>query len=697
MSAPDESGRFAQACEAAAAITQALVRDDALTVFAERVATALGVWGCGLCEYDAASGVVVDAAVWPLEPEAGDDAPVGARRSLDARPACRRTLLEGVRHEERADAPGLDARECELMALRGERASLSVPLVFDGEVVGCLTLVEKREGRVFDDVDRELAGLLAAPVAVALHNARLFRRQEEQDRHLTSLLESSRALVSAVTLEDSLARVSRAAAEVLAAGECVVYEYDPERDAIVFRAFYGAGDAALQCDPPGTVYPLDDHPSDRDTLRRGVVVAESLSDEGLPADVRESMERLGEKTCLNVPLLVDKEVMGLLVLIESAAERVFTAAEIELARAFGEQAAVAIRHGRLYRRGERQNRRLVALLETSRVLVSSLDAAAVLAEVRREVAGLFGLSGDATRILLRHADGFFVFEHDVDLDEETVPVVELDALCRRAVADLRPASPGSEGPGRLVVPLVVGDAAEGLIDIHAGDGRRFSDDELELLQILAGQAGAALANAGLYRTIERQAVTDGLTGLYNHRCFYERLTQEMARAQRYALPLSLLMIDIDDFKGFNDRYGHPAGDLALREVGGILTTRLRRGIDFAARYGGEEFVILLPNTSRDGAHVVGTRLLRELAEAATAGDAPPLNEDGAVDVGERIRIAVGASSLPAADADARITVSVGVACFPGSAGTPDELVHSADKALYLAKRLGKNRVEVFDA
>jgi len=201
-----------------------------------------------------------------------------------------------------------------------------------------------------------------------------------------------------------------------------------------------------------------------------------------------------------------------------------------------------------------------------------------------------------------------------------------------------------------------------------------------------------LAHAALYRTLELRAITDGLTGLYNHRYFYERLNQEIARAQRYGLPLSLLMIDIDDFKHFNDRFGHPVGDLVLTEVGHILGTNIRTGIDIAARYGGEEFTIVLPNTTRDGAEVVGARLARRLSSLPGA---PPPNDEGALSVSERIRVAVVGSSLPGVGDDARITVSIGVACFPGAAGGPGELVRNADKALYLAKRLGKNRVEVF--
>ena len=366
---------------------------------------------------------------------------------------------------------------------------------------------------------------------------------------------------------------------------------------------------------------------------------ESISDERLPADVRASMEDWGEKACLNVPLVIEGEPLGILVLTETRRERIFGRGEVELARALAEQAATAIRHARLYRRGQTQNRRLAALVETSRVLVSSLDVAAVLGEVRREVAGLFDVPGESVAMLVRRGDAFVSFDPGDGAagPGEDVAAVELDELRSRAATDLAPAvSDGADR--RLVVPFVLGDAAEGLLDVRAGEGRAFSDDELDLLQILASQAAAALANAALYRTLERQAITDGLTGLYNHRYFYERLSEEFARARRYALPLSLLMIDLDDFKHFNDRYGHPAGDLVLAEVGRILGTHIRVGIDFAARYGGEEFSIVLPNTAREGAHVVGTRLARELAVAPGGADVPPPHEDGAVEVGEHIRV-----------------------------------------------------------
>ena len=693
MSSAAETERLRLAVEAGAEITAALAGDDAPTVIVRRVAQALDAWECDLYEYDPEARTLTAAALWARELTDEDLAWVGTTISLDERPGYVPIIEGGACALSSVDDPDLDPADRAAMLAWGETATLAVPLHFrDQGVVGCLTLIEKREGRRFTQEDCELVVLLAGPAAVAVRNARLFRLQQEQNRHLSSLLDTGRAITSAVTLEDSLTSICRTAAAALQTGECIAYEYDAARDAIICRAFWGVHGTPPALDERG-VYPLDDYPTDREILRRGEVVQETLSDATLAADVRASMEQWGEKACLNVPLIVEGERLGILVLIETERERNFGASEVELARALGEQAATSIRHARLYRRGERQNKRLLALLETSRVLVSALDAGAVLGQVRRDVADLFGVGGDAVAMLLRRGEAFVLFEPGpaaVAGDDEAA--VELDELHRRAVEERVVALVAEGGGSRVVVPFVAGDAVEGLLDIRAASASGFSDDELQLVQILASQAASALANAGLYRTLERQAITDGLTGLYNHRYVYERLNQEIARAQRYGLPLSLLMIDIDDFKSFNDRFGHPTGDLVLVEVGRILGTHIRVGIDIAARYGGEEFVIVLPNTAREGAEVVGARLAQRLSSLPGA---PPPHEEGALDVSEHIRVSVAASELPGVDGDARITVSIGVACHPGVAGGPGELVRSADKALYLAKRLGKNRVEVF--
>jgi len=678
------------ACEVGAALTSSLALEEVLGSVARRIAEALDVWECDIYEYYPDSETIVATTAWAREMTQEDHDWIGTAWSLADRPSYHRVLLEGATDESYADTEGADALDRQLMEEWGELATMSVPLVFEERVIGCFTLIEKRHVRHFTTDDKELVRLLSIPAAVAVNNARLYRREEDQARHLASLLDSSRTLTSAVVLEDILNVVCREAASALETAEAVIYEYVAEREVFVFRAIYQTEPSEEAQVQIGAEYDVDKRPGDREMLHSGAIVEDRVSDPSLDHHVRETMAEWGEKTCLNVPMLFEGSPVGELILIESERERHFSPDEMELARALGEQAAVAIVHARFYHEQEEQNRRLLALLETSRSLAESLDVDAVLHDTCAAISELFAAPDEGVSVRL---------SGELEDDE-----ADEDELRRTAVEDRRPAQESGADGVRLVAPLTAGDEVEGCVEVAVAGRGPFAAEDVEMVQILASQATAALANARLYRTVQEQAITDGLTGLYNHRYFYERLAQEFARAQRYGLPLSLLMLDIDDFKVFNDRYGHPVGDLVLAEVGRLLATQLRRDVDVAARYGGEEFAVILPNTAREGAEVVGDRIVREIAAldgllavdgvTASRDPAPPSRRgEGARTVGERIRRVVEAAPVAGVGA-VGVTVSVGVAAHPGTAD-PDELVREADKALYLAKRMGKNRVEVF--
>ena len=181
---------------------------------------------------------------------------------------------------------------------------------------------------------------------------------------------------------------------------------------------------------------------------------------------------------------------------------------------------------------------------------------------------------------------------------------------------------------------------------------------------VASQALIVTENARLFARVRDLSLRDGLTGLYNHRHSMELVTEEFDRSQRYGTPLSLLMIDLDHFKGFNDENGHVAGDTALKVVGRLLSGALRT-VDHLGRYGGEEFVAILPHTGDEAARLTAERL-RSIVETHDFGPGP---------------------------APLRITASIGVATHPGS-GTrsPVDLLEEADRALYRAKEAGRNRV-----
>jgi diguanylate cyclase (GGDEF)-like protein len=223
------------------------------------------------------------------------------------------------------------------------------------------------------------------------------------------------------------------------------------------------------------------------------------------------------------------------------------------------------------------------------------------------------------------------------------------------------------GASALAAPLGATDGVDrvtGIVSVARGD-RAFNHGERELFAYLTNQASVSVENVDLHETVQRQAVTDELTGLFNHRRFQEVMAVEVERARRYGQEMGLIMLDIDNFKQVNDLYGHLQGDMVLREVARVLRQSSRE-IDEPARYGGEEMAVALPQTDLEGAYQFA----------------------------ERVRRAVEALELPLPSGEdvLRVTASFGVASL-ATADHPDKdsLVAAADRALYEAKRAGKNR------
>lgn len=651
----------------------------------ERLTTALDVWECSVYQYDAERDSLIGEAIWSRDLKQEDIDFIGVpntinrQRDLDAVFRDRATVVVHA-EDEKGGTP-----ERERMDQWGEKSALYAPLVVDDEILGVLELTERRERRDFDAAALRLVTALADVAAIAIDNARVSRRQQQANARLNALLDSSRALASTVVVAEVLQLVAERAASALEAPSCYIYEYDASADAIIWRSEYQADRSRLDPESPGTVYPLDDFPWDRATLNSGEVRQMSVDDPDLEPGARANMGVWSEQTMLTVPLIFGDTTVGMLEIAETRPGRRFSVDEVQLASALGQQAAAAIRNAQLYRRETWRNERLVKALDISLALSGSLDAGQVVEGVRSRIGDLFPERAASVDVVSLGAAGDACGDTPAAAAQDAAVADMLEGL--HAVQVLR----GSRR--HLMAPLITQGRAEGWIEIVADRPAAFDDDEAELVQMIANQAAAALDNTRLYATLAQQAITDGLTGLFNHRYFYERLRDEVARARRYDFPLSLLMMDLDDFKHYNDRFGHPAGDGVLRRVAEIMKAQLRQNVDIAARYGGEEFVAILPHTPAAGAERVGERLSAELG----ALEPDRLPDAGAVAAGERVRHGVEDTPFPAGDPlhVAHVTISVGVASLPAHALDVEELVGAADKALYLAKQHGKNRVEVF--
>ncbi len=198
------------------------------------------------------------------------------------------------------------------------------------------------------------------------------------------------------------------------------------------------------------------------------------------------------------------------------------------------------------------------------------------------------------------------------------------------------------------------------------DSRPFTRETMRSITTLADEASLALEIVELYENARRMSMTDSLTGLVNHKEFFNAVRRELERARRYKHTVSLLMIDVDDFKKYNDRYGHLAGDVALRKIADLLRN-CARATDVIARYGGEEFGVILPESTPGGALMLAERIKSEIARTDFMAEVP------------------GGIGL---------TVSVGIYSAEGGAVSEDQIVGFADEAAYLAKNSGKNRVVV---
>jgi diguanylate cyclase (GGDEF)-like protein len=413
---------------------------------------------------------------------------------------------------------------------------------------------------------------------------------------------------------------------------------------------------------------------------------------------------------LIVPICFSDDLLGVLLAAHSPDHRHFTASDRELLAIFSTQIATTLKNVLLYQDQTRISReleeknsmledqaetilrkssQLVVMNEVSQQVNSSLDLPEVLALLTRHAAESIGVDrsvvwlmedkkvqmhavaayglppeklGELSLFLpdIRRTRFFQVLseQHAVEIAEGQD--VELFQVGLHGVMSVR---------SLLAVPLAIKQQTIGLLTADdTREAHSFLEDEVNLVSAIANQAVLAIENARLYQQVKEQAITDGLTSLYNHRYFQLRFTEEFAHSKRYGNDLSIIMLDIDHFKEYNDTYGHIAGDLALKEIANLTRASVREN-DMVARYGGEEFVIILPMTNQDGARVVAERIREAVRVCKFLGDltAPQVS----------------------------ITVSLGIASYSPRHENRELLLKEADAALYRAKEQGRNQTAVF--
>jgi diguanylate cyclase (GGDEF)-like protein len=573
------------------------------------------------------------------------------------------------------------------------RAILAVPLLRQREVLGVLGLSFNDDSALVDAQSVRLLERFAQLAALALDNAQLYteaqREIADRARAEEALRESERQLRDLYHTSDRQAQELVLLSQVRAALAREL-ELDPLFQTVVesVAQVYGYTHVSLYMREGETL--LLRHQVGYNNVIASVPIAHGITGRVvrtaqplLLADVRSDPSFLGAiegiVSEVAVPLFDEGRAIGVLN-VESSDGVQLGDQDLRLVEALAEHISIAISRARIHNAVQRQVRELDALRTTMTEILANLDLDKLLSAILvRQVTLLDATSGELALYDPRSDDLLIVAGHNIGRDSTGVHqplgegIMGIVALTRAPLVvpnyhlwSGRILAYEGLGPSTaLAVPMLAGDQLIGVLGV--GDiktSRVFTEADQRLLSLFAQQATVAIQNARLFAEAQHLSISDPLTGLANRRHFFALARHELDRAQRYEQKLAVIMLDIDDFKRINDSYGHAAGDMALQAIGSSCHEALRTA-DLIARYGGEELVVMLPDTSLDAAIAVAERLRSVLA-------------------------AITAVAIP-------ITASIGVAIFdPHHPIELDALIDRADRAQYIAKRAGKDRVSVWE-
>jgi diguanylate cyclase (GGDEF)-like protein len=546
------------------------------------------------------------------------------------------------------------------------RSALGLPLIANDLKLGA-AILSFNEPHQFTAEEIAIGEQAAKQIALAIFRVQLFDKESRRARQLELLEEVGRRIADSFDQTEILQRALEAVVDKFGYAEAAISLLTKD-DFLEVAAITGTEDFGYR-------------PGYRQEMGKGIIghVAQ-LREPYIAGDVASdpyyfsSAWRQG--SAVGIPMLDKDQLLGV-IYVESTKQSDFTAEDVQTLQTFANQVATSLQKARLYATTQQHLHVMTTLQSVSHVVTSSLE----LDEILNNVLELLKVSFGYTYISIYLLDGDRLqlgaeLGYPQDLIISEIPITI--GIVGRAVRTRLPQyiedvnkdesflRASSEIKSEICVPLLRKDHVLGVLNVESKEEDPLDERDVNLLTALAGPLAIAIDNARLHAEVKTMALTDILSGLANRRAFDDILHTEVMRATRYNNELSLIILDLDSFKEFNDQYGHPAGDVRLKEIGDMLRENVREP-DLAARYGGEEFAVILPNTSKLGAMRLAERL-RACAERRASGES-------------HVNHVI-----------AGYTISLGVATFPEDASTLNDLLIAADNAELMAKRLGKNRV-----
>lgn len=557
-----------------------------------------------------------------------------------------------------------DLFSIEWIKKEGLKSLVTAPLLLKDEPIGCLNLYYREKIEKFEDFSA--FDFFCKLAALAIEHTKLINEIEDKSRIVTELEHIGITLSSTFEMENIIKVLLASAIKITHTDSASLLVID-EPSATVLES-YDFSKETGEIKRYRTTARLTNGISGEILKKRKPFVINDLT---RYENVNPIALQKGRMAVAAMPLIARENFIGILY-VDSKTPRDFSLSEIEYLQLLCTQAAIALDNTRLYKKITREAQETAILYEVSRTFISTLDFNALLTNILKRLTETFGYLNLAI---------FLVDEERKELKlcsyinyPETIRNIQIrigstgitgHVAATREMYYSPDVSkdpyyiPGDkEAKSEVCFPLMIGERLIGVLDVESHEIDGFTPDDIRILSTLSAQIAIALENARLYEEAKRLSLTDPLTGLPNRRSFEIMIETELRRAERYRRPFALLMMDFDNFKSYNDKFGHSAGDDILKKFSNLMKETIR-DVDFLGRYGGDEFIAVLPETDANFALVVA----------------------------ERIRKKIESENL-----DPPVTLSIGISVFPKDAREKQKLIDLADHACYEAKEMGGNRV-----